>query len=123
MAIEYKNSVVAVTSTGSDQTVYTCPTTTALLKYMAIVKTFVVYNTTGGSGTLDAKIVDTSAGVAAVTFKHFTTSDYGTLGTADITASGPIVLESGDILKIDTSVQPANVVISVMEVSDDLRGA
>ena len=122
MAIEYKNSVVAVTSAGSDQIVYTCPTTTALLKYMAIVKTFVVYNTTGGSGTLDAKIVDTSAGVAAVTFKHFTTSDYGTLGTANITAEGPIVLESGDILKIDTSVQPANVVISVMEVSDDVRG-
>ena len=122
MAIEYKNSVKAVTSAGSDQTVYTCPTTTSLIKYMAIVKTFVVYNTTGGAGTLDAKIVDTSAGVAAVTLKHFTTSDYSTLKAMNVTADGPLILESGDILKIDTSVQPANVVISVMEVSDDLRG-
>ena len=50
MAIEYKNSVKAVTSAGSDQTVYTCPTTTNLVKYMAIVKTFVVYNTNGSRG-------------------------------------------------------------------------
>jgi hypothetical protein len=40
----------------------------------------------------------------------------------NVTADGPLILESGDILKIDTSVQPANVVISVMEISDDLRG-
>ena len=53
MAIEYKNSVKAVTSAGSDQTVYTCPTTTSLIKYMAIVKTFVVYNTTGGAEISD----------------------------------------------------------------------
>ena len=29
MAIEYKNKVVSVTSTGTDETVYTCPTTTS----------------------------------------------------------------------------------------------
>jgi len=49
MAIEYKNSLNNVTSTGSDQVVYTCPTSTSLLKYMAIVKGFTIYNTSGGS--------------------------------------------------------------------------
>ena len=122
MAIEYKNSIKAVTSTGSDQTIYTCPTTTSLIKYSAIVKTFTVFNTTGGAGTLDAKIVDTSAGVAAVTFNHFPTSAYTTLTAVNAVEDGPLILESGDILKIDTSVQPANVVISVMEISDELRG-
>ena len=40
----------------------------------------------------------------------------------DEVIQGVHVLKSGDILKIDTSVQPANVVISVMEISDELRG-
>ena len=44
MAIEYKNVVTSVTTTGSDQTIYTCPTSTNLVKYSAIVKTFTVLN-------------------------------------------------------------------------------
>lgn len=122
MAIEYKNSLVNVTTAGSDQVVYTCPTTTTLVKYMAIVKTFTIYNTTGGAGTVDIKVVDTSAGATARTVKHFTATDFTTKATVNVMANGPIVLESADILKIDTSVQPATVFMSIMEVSDDLRG-
>lgn len=59
MAIEYKNVVKSVTTTGSDQTIYTCPTSTNLVKYSAIVKTFTVLNTTAGAGTLDIKLTDT----------------------------------------------------------------
>tara|TARA_R100000963_G_C4642845_1_gene106522 strand:- start:1086 stop:1472 length:387 start_codon:yes stop_codon:yes gene_type:complete len=122
MAIEYKNSLVNVTTAGSDQVVYTCPTTTTLVKYMAIVKTFTIYNTTGGAGTVDIKVVDTSVGATARTVKHFTATDFTTKATVNVMANGPIVLESADILKIDTSVQPATVFMSIMEVSDDLRG-
>jgi hypothetical protein len=39
----------------------------------------------------------------------------------DAAANGPIVLESADALKINTSVS-ANVLVSVMEVSDELKG-
>ena len=121
MAIEYKNSLKNVTSTGSDQVVYTCPTSTSLLKYMAIVKGFVIYNTTGGAGTVDIKVVDTSAGVTARIVKHFTATDFTTKATVNAVSEGPIVLESADVLKIDTSVA-ANVLITVMEISDELRG-
>jgi hypothetical protein len=121
MAIEYKNSLNNVTTTGSDQVVYTCPTSTSLLKYMAIVKGFVIYNTTGGAGTVDIKVVDTSAGVTARIVKHFTATDFTTKATVNAVSEGPIVLESADVLKIDTSVA-ANVLITVMEISDELRG-
>ena len=121
MAIEYKNSLKNITTTGSDQVVYTCPTSTSLLKYMAIVKGFVIYNTTGGAGTVDIKVVDTSAGVTARIVKHFTATDFTTKATVNAVSEGPIVLESADVLKIDTSVA-ANVLITVMEISDELRG-
>jgi MinD superfamily P-loop ATPase len=121
MAIEYKNSLNNVTTTGSDQVVYTCPTSTSLLKYMAIVKGFTIYNTTGGAGTVDIKVVDTSAGVTARIVKHFTATDFTTKATVNAVSEAPIVLESADVLKIDTSVA-ANVLISVMEISDELRG-
>jgi len=121
MAIEYKNSVLEITSTGSDQTIYTCPTSTGLINYSAIVKTFTVLNTTGGAGTLDVQLTDTSAS-ATHAIRHFDATAYATKTTVDVTSMGPIVLESADILKINTSVQPANAFVSVMEISDDLRG-
>ena len=121
MAIEYKNSVLEITSTGSDQTIYTCPTSTGLIKYMAIAKTFTVLNTTAGAGTVDIQLTDTSAS-ATHAIRHFDATAYAAKATVNVTSNGPIVLESADILKINTSVQPANTFVSVMEISDDLRG-
>ena len=121
MAIEYKNSVLEITSTGSDQTIYTCPTSTGLINYSAIVKTFTVLNTTAGAGTVDIQLTDTSAS-ATHAIRHFDSTAYAAKTTVDVTSMGPIVLESADILKINTSVQPANTFVSVMEISDDLRG-
>jgi len=121
MAIEYKNSVLEITSTGSDQTIYTCPTSTGLINYSAIVKTFTVLNTTAGAGTVDIQLTDTSAS-ATHAIRHFDATAYAAKTTVDVTSMGPIVLESADILKINTSVQPANTFVSVMEISDDLRG-
>jgi len=121
MAIEYKNSVLEITSTGSDQVIYTCPTSTGLINYSAIIKTFTVLNTTGGAGTLDVQLTDTSAS-ATHAIRHFDATAYAGKATVNVTSNGPIVLESADILKINTSVQPANAFVSVMEISDDLRG-
>ena len=131
MAIEYKNSVLEITSTGSDQVIYTCPTSTSLLKYMAIVKTFTVLNTTAGAGTVDIQLTDSSAS-ATHAIRHFDATAYAAKATVDVTSvisptgpyngGGTIVLESADILKINTSVQPANAFVSVMEVSEELRG-
>lgn len=50
MAIEYKNAVATISTTGSDQTVYTVPTTTNQQQFTGIVKTFTILNTTGGAG-------------------------------------------------------------------------
>ena len=121
MAIEYKNSVLEITTTGSDQPIYTCPTSTSLIKYMAIVKTFTVLNTTAGAGTVDIQLTDTSAS-ATHAIRHFDSTAYAAKATVNVTSNGPIVLESADILKINTSVQQANTFVSVMEISDDLRG-
>jgi len=121
MAIEYKNAVLEITSTGSDQVIYTCPTSTGLINYSAIVKTFTVLNTTAGAGTVDIQLTDTSAS-ATHAIRHFDSTAYAAKTTVDVTSMGPIVLESADILKINTSVQPANTFVSVMEISDDLRG-
>ena len=120
MAIEYKNAVKTISTTGSDQLVYTVPTTTNQQKFTGIVKTFTILNTTGGAGTVDVSILDSSAS-ATIPVKKFTTSEFTAGGMVDAASNGPVVLESADALKINTSVS-ANVLVSVMEVSDELKG-
>ena len=93
MAIEYKNKIVSVTSTGTDETVYTCPTSTSLIKYSAIVKTFTVFNTTGGAGTLYIRFLDSSAS-STDTIIIIGTSDLATVTKVNATDMGPLVLES-----------------------------
>ena len=121
MAVEYKNKIVSVTSTGSDETIYTCPTSTSLVKYMAIVKTFTIFNTTGGAGTLYIRFLDSSAS-STDTIRMFLTSAFGTQVTVNATDMGPIVLESADVLKMQADVQPIRAFVSVMEISEELRG-
>ncbi len=121
MAIEYKNKVVSVTSTGTDETVYTCPTSTSLIKYQAIIKTLTIFNTTGGAGTLYIRFFDSSAS-STDTIRIFGTSDFATVTTVNATDMGPLVLESADALKIQADVQPIRAYASIMEISDELRG-
>lgn len=121
MAIEYKNKVVSVTSTGTDETVYTCPTSTSLIKYQAIVKTLTIFNTTGGAGTLYIRFLDSSAS-STDTIRVFGTSDFAASTTVNVTDMGPLVLESADALKIQANVQPIRAYASIMEISDELRG-
>ena len=121
MAIEYKNKIVSVTSTGTDETIYTCPTSTSLIKYSAIVKTLTVFNTTGGAGTLYLRFLDSSAS-STDTIRMFLTSAFGTQVTVNATDMGPLVLESADAIKIQANVQPIRAYASIMEISDELRG-
>ena len=121
MAIEYKNKIVSVTSTGTDETIYTCPTSTSLIKYSAIVKTLTVFNTTGGAGTLYLRFLDSSAS-STDTIRMFLTRAFGTQVTVNATDMGPLVLESADAIKIQANVQPIRAYASIMEISDELRG-
>lgn len=121
MAIEYKNALVDITSTGSYQTVYTCPTTTTLQKFTAIVKTFTVQNNAGSASTIDVQMTDNSASVSK-RIHHDDSSDFHTDETIDAAPMGPLVLESQDSLAVQISNQPCTVFISVMEISEDLKG-
>jgi len=106
MASAYKNIVNLVGSTG-DVTVYTCPTATE-----AIVKNINLYNSHSGTIVVYPKINDSSASVTATLEKN----SIGTL--ADVSLSGPFVLEAGDtlIFNCDTA-SKLYVVASVLEIS------
>tara|TARA_R100000781_G_scaffold64509_1_gene40716 strand:- start:217 stop:537 length:321 start_codon:yes stop_codon:yes gene_type:complete len=106
MASAYKNIVSLVGSTG-DVTVYTCPTATE-----AIVKNINLYNSHSGTIVVYPKINDSSASVTATLEKN----SIGTL--ADVSLTGPFVLESGDtlIFNCDTA-SKIYVVASVLEIS------
>ena len=110
MANTYKNNIVTITSTGSDEVIYTCPSDAT-----AIANTIFVYN--GGSGTADFTITlhDTSA---ASSSKIYFKSSLGVAATDTILGAGNVVvLEDSDILKINTTVQPIDVTVSVLQIT------
>ena len=93
MASAYKNILTTVGSTG-DVTVYTCTSTTT-----AIFKDLNLYNSHSGTIVVLLKITDSSAS-ATVTLQKDSIAT-----TADVSHSGPFVLETGDtlILNCDTA--------------------
>ena len=101
MANTYKRVISALTSTG-DNTVYTCPTATT-----TIVKTVKVFNASGGAANVTMKVnaisIDNESSLANSGTKTF--------------VSGSDVLESGDVLKINTNAQPINVYVTFLEIS------
>jgi|TARA_R100001594_G_scaffold46978_2_gene79986 hypothetical protein len=105
MANNYKKVMTTVTSTG-DATIYTVPSVTTTL-----VKTAWVYNNSGGAANLTLKINSTALLTDAVVADKDTKSFF-------YLASGDIgVMEEGDILKINTDVQPINVYLALLEMS------
>ena len=97
--------MTTVTSTG-DATIYTVPSVTTTL-----VKTAWVYNNSGGAANLTLKINSTALLTDAVVADKDTKSFF-------YLASGDIgVMEEGDILKINTDVQPINVYLALLEMS------
>ena len=51
MANTYKNNIASITSTGSDEAIYTCPADAT-----AIINTIFVYNRSGGAATFSLKL-------------------------------------------------------------------
>ena len=97
--------MTTVTSTG-DATIYTVPSVTTTL-----VKTAWEYNNSGEAANLTLKINSTALLTdAAVADKD--TKSFFYLASGDIG-----VMEEGDILKINTVVQPINVYLSLLEMS------
>jgi len=92
MASAYKNIVTTVGSTG-DVVVYTCPAAT-----VALVKNINMYNSHTGSIVIFCKVTDSSAS-ATVILQKITLATLGsTSATADVSFTGPFVLETGDTL-------------------------
>ena len=121
MAVQYKNAVKHITTTGAKATLYTCPTSTSLQQVSAVIKTFSILNT-GSAGTCDVYIVDSSAS-ATIDIKRFSNTEFTAGTTVNVIENGNvIVLESGDSIQIDNSVQPADCNLSIMEITEDLRG-
>jgi hypothetical protein len=106
MASAYKNIASLVGSTG-DVTVYTCPSATE-----AIVKSINLYNSHSGTIVVYPKITDSSASLTVTLEKN----SIGTL--ADVSLSGPFVLEASDtlIFNCDTA-SKIYVFASVLELS------
>ena len=87
MASAYKNILTTVGSTG-DVTIYTCPSQTT-----AIVKDLNLYNSHSGTIVVLLKITDSSASA--------TLQKDSIATTADVSHSGPFVLETGDTLLLN----------------------
>ena len=90
--------------------IYTCPSDAT-----AIVNTIFVYN--GAAGTADFTITlhDTSASSSS---KIYFKSSLGVAATDTILGAGNVVvLEDSDILKINTTVQPIDVTVSVLQIT------
>ena len=110
MANTYKNNVSTVTSTGSDEAIYTCPSDAT-----AIVNTIFVYNGSGGSTDFTISLHDTSATSSA---KIYFKSSLSNLETDTVLGAGNVVvLEDSDILKINTTAQPIDVTVSVLQIT------
>ena len=110
MANTYKNSISTITATGSDETIYTCPSDAT-----AIVNTIFVYNGTGGSTDFTLTLHDTSETSSA---KIYFKAGLATLTTDTVLGSGNVVvLEDSDLLKINTTAQPIDVTVSVLQIT------
>ena len=93
MAAQFKNLVTEIDTTGSVQTLLTCPTGKTV-----IIRTFHVANEDGSNSAYYATVADSSVNAAARPIFEFAIN-------ADATATNrnPIVLESGDSFGIQTS--------------------
>ena len=105
MANSYKKDLTTITSTGNT-TIYTTPAQTT-----AILKTCWVYNNSGGNTALILKINSTDLGYDATVADKYTKS-FIYLASGDL-----IVLEEGDTLTINTTAQPINAYLALLEIS------
>ena len=110
MANVYKNIQATITSSASDDPMYTSPDATT-----SIVKTIKLYNTHGSNLVVDIKVYDLSS----TTDFEYDTVTVDASGSVDLlTFNNVLILEAGDILKMQTPT--GNVVkmtVSVLQTS------
>ena len=107
MANTYKNTMFDLTTTNKT-TIYTCPTTTT-----ALIKTVQVTNIDTGNIEVEMFATDASNSDAEHELAHVTINSK----TVDNLAKGTIVLEAGDVLKLQAAT--ANKIagiISILEI-------
>ena len=94
MANVYKNIQAIITSSGADDTMYTSPDATT-----SIVKTLKIYNIHGSSLVVTTSVYDLSS---TTLFKYDTNTCLASNSGDILTFNNVIVLEAGDILKMQT---------------------
>ena len=94
MANVYKNIQAVISSAGSDVDMYTVPDETT-----SIVKSIQLYNTHSGDLVVDITVYDASS---ALTFEYDTVTVNTESSEALLTSSNVLILEAGDILKMQT---------------------
>jgi len=94
MANVYKNIQAVITSSGADDTMYTSPDATT-----SIIKTLRIYNIHGSSLVVTTSVYDLSS---TTLFKYDTTTCLASNSVDLLTFNNVIVLEAGDILKMQT---------------------
>jgi len=110
MANTYKNNIASITSTGSDEAIYTCPADAT-----SIINTIFVYNRSGGAATFSLKLTDTSASSSTTIYYN---ASLANLATDTVLGAGNVVvLEDSDILKINTNAQPVDVTVSALQIT------
>tara|TARA_R100000742_G_C4246894_1_gene65686 strand:+ start:221 stop:892 length:672 start_codon:yes stop_codon:yes gene_type:complete len=93
MATQFKNLVTEIDTTGSNQTLLTCPTGKTI-----IIRTFHVANEDSSNSTYYATVADSSISALARPIFEFAIN-----ADASATNRNPIVLESGDSFGMQTS--------------------
>ena len=112
MASAYKNIVTTVGATG-DVVVYTCPAAT-----QALVKNINLYNSHTASIVVFCKIVDSSASATVILQKITLATLASSSATADVSFTGPFVLETGDTLVFNcATASKIQVFANVLELS------
>ena len=94
MANVYKNIQAVITSSGSDDDMYTAPDATT-----SIIKTLRIYNTHGSSLVVTTTVYDLSS---TTDFKYDTSTCLASNSVNILTFNNLLILEAGDILKMQT---------------------
>ena len=114
MAIKYVNAKKDLTAT-TLTTLYTAPTSPVTT---SIIKSLLVSEDAGATPNITITIVDTADTPA--TFNLFKTKALTANGTLELLTQ-PLILTSGEILKVQASAaNQIHVVSSIMEVTDDI---
>ena len=110
MANVYKNVQATITSSGSDDPIYTTPDETS-----SVVKSIRLYNTDSSARTVQTTITDTS-GSAEYIFDNSSVLDTNSVDVLNF--NNVIVLEAGDILKMQCATADViKVTVAVLEMT------